>query len=187
MPHDFALLETWTCHGQWLPGDNRGYVSNTFTESAHQRKKNLPGTPYDRGNVETWQRAKALQKHESVLLSLNDARIAAEAMIEASVTREWLILQGAIMANHVHMVVTNCPDDGPAVRRILKGTSQAAMSRHLGRSRKWWTEGGSDRYKHSEAAVTAAVKYVANQSRPLVFVVENRLVLPSTGTSPVAR
>jgi REP element-mobilizing transposase RayT len=187
MSHQFALLETWTCHGQWLPGDNRGYVSNTVTEDGYRRKNNSPGTAYDRGNLEAWRRAKALQKHETILLSSGDARIAAEAMIQACVDREWLILQGAIMANHVHTVVTNCPDDGPSVRRVLKGTSQAAMSRHFGRPRKWWTEGGSDRYKHGEAAITAAVNYVTNQSHPLVFIVKNELVLPTTGTSPVAR
>jgi REP element-mobilizing transposase RayT len=145
--------------------------------------------PYDRGNADTWLRAKEVQKYESVLLTLHDAQAAAVAMIEACVNRGWLILQAAIMANHVHVVVADCPDDGPAVRRVLKGTRQAAMSRQFGRPRKWWTEGGSDRYKHDDAAITAAVNYVANQSHPLVFIVKNELVLPSTstGTSPVAR
>jgi REP element-mobilizing transposase RayT len=185
----FALLETWTCHGQWLPGDKRGYVSNTLAEEGYRRKNNCPGLPYDRGNAKTWLRAKSVQKQESVLLTLQDAQVAAVSMIEACVNRDWLIIQAAIMANHVHVVVTNCPDDGPAVRRVLKGTSQAAMSRSFGRPRKWWTEGGSDRYKHGEATIAAAVNYVANQSHTLVFIVRNKLVLPSTstGTSPVAR
>jgi hypothetical protein len=29
----------------------------------------------------------------------------------------------------------------------------------------WWTAGSSDRYKHDQAAIDAAVKYVANQKR----------------------
>ena len=42
----------------------------------------------------------------------------------------------AVMANHVHVLVTNCPDDGPAVRRVLKGVSQAELSRGEGRSKR---------------------------------------------------
>jgi hypothetical protein len=84
------------------------------------------------------------------------------------------------MANHVHIVVTQCPDDGPAVRRILKGTSQAALSRLAGTPRKWWTTGGSDRYKHGEAAIMTAVNYVANQEFPLVFIVNNERVIPKS-------
>lgn len=187
MPHVFALLESWTCYGQWLPGDQRGYVANTLTHEGYREKRNQPGTPCERNDSATYRRAQELQKGETVRLSAEQAIVAATAMIEAAVDREWLILRGAIMANHVHILVANCPDDGPAVRRVLKGTSQAALSRSLGESRKWWTSGGSDRYKHGAAAVAAAVNYVANQEYPLVLIVENKLVLPSMGASPVAR
>ncbi len=187
MSHVFALLESWTCYGQWLPGDQRGYVSNTLTNEGYREKRNQPGTLCDRNDSATYRRARELQKGEIVRLSEEQAIIAATAMIEACVDREWLILRGAIMANHVHIVVTNSPDDGPAVRRVLKGTSQAALSRSLGEPRKWWTSGGSDRYKHGAAAVATAVNYVANQEFPLVLIVENKLVLHSTGASPVAR
>lgn len=187
MSNVFALRESWTCYGQWLPGDHRGYVSNTLTSEGYREKRNQPNTPCDRSDSATHRRARELQKSETVRLSAEQAIIAAAAMIEAAIDREWLIIRGAIMANHVHILVTNCPDDGPAVRRVLKGTSQAALSRSVGKPRKWWTTGGSDRYKHGHAAVVAAVNYVANQEYPLVLIVENELVLPSTGASPVAR
>jgi hypothetical protein len=38
------------------------------------------------------------------------------------------------MSNQVHMVVANCPDDGPAVRRVLKGVAQAALNQLSGRA-----------------------------------------------------
>ena len=60
----------------------------------------------------------------------------------------WRIVRGAIMANHIHVVIADCPDDGPGVRRILKGNSQADLSDAAGATRRSWTQGGSDRYLH---------------------------------------
>ena len=124
----------------------------------------------------TYQRAQQLQKHPTVRLNQRQAREAAQAMIDAVKERGWIILQGALMANHVHVVVCDCPDDGPAIRRVLKGTSQAALSRLAGSPRKWWTTGGSDRYKHGMNAVRSAVVYVANQEFMLVKIVNNEIV-----------
>lgn len=80
------------------------------------------------------------------------------------------------MSNHVHMLVAKCQDDGPAVRRVLKGVTQAALSKFEGRSARWWTRGGSDRYKHGAPAIEAAIRYVANQERMLSAIVNSELV-----------
>ena len=172
----FALLESWTCYGTWLPGDERGYVSNTLTDDGYRRKHNEPGTPCDRDDQRTRERATQLQAHATVRLTRDQARCAAQAIVEAAIERDWLILRGAIMANHAHMVVANCPDDGPAVRRVLKGVSQAALSKLAAGPRRWWTRGGSDRYKHGARAVNAAVRYVAEQKHMLVAIVLNEVV-----------
>jgi REP element-mobilizing transposase RayT len=172
----FALLITWTCYGQWLPGDRRGYVSNTLVEDGYRPKRNVVGTAYDRDDAATYQRAKQLQKQSAIWLTAAQARVAAEAMIQAVSERGWMILRGALMASHVHVVVTECPDDGPAVRRVLKGVSQAALSKAAGQPRTWWTAKGSDRYKHGHAAVEAAIKYVAKQEHVLVHIVNNEIV-----------
>ncbi len=178
MAHDepFAMLITWTCYGQRLPGDPRGYVSNTLTSEGYLPKRNTPGTAYDRDDRATYERARRLQKQPTVWLTLAQANAAADSIFKGVEERHWLILRGAIMANHVHMLVTNCPDDGPAVRRILKGVSQAALSRHAGGPRTWWTRGGSDRYKHGHAAVEAADRYVANQAHVLVAIANNEII-----------
>jgi REP element-mobilizing transposase RayT len=179
MDHDpitFALLETWTCHGQWLPGDRRGYVSNTLTDEDYRPKRNVTGTPYDRDDARTYERARQLQKHPTIWLAPLQAECVARAAIAAAVDREWLILRGAVMSNHVHMVVANCPDDGPAVRRVLKGVTQAALNRLAGRSGRWWTRGGSDRYKHGAPAIETAVRYVAAQAHILRAIANNELV-----------
>ena len=98
-------------------------------------------------------------------------------MIGAAVKRGWLILRRAIMANHVRVVVAECPDDGPAVRRVLKGVSQAALSGATEQPRTWWTAAGSDRYKHGHTAVEAAINYVAEQEYVLVHIVNNEIVV----------
>jgi REP element-mobilizing transposase RayT len=82
------------------------------------------------------------------------------------------MVRGAVMANHVHVLVTNCPDDGPMVRRVFKGSSQAALSSKMGESRRWWTAGGSDRYKHTWEAIEAAVEYIARQPGVLAEIVD---------------
>jgi len=169
----FALLITWTCYGTWLPGDERGYVSNTVMPTrGFLPKENTPGTPYTRDDAYARQRARALQKQPTVLLSPSEALWVAEALVQAAHSRQWRILRGAIMANHLHVVITDCPDNGPAVRRILKGNSQAALSAATGRQQRWWTAGGSDRYKHGNAAIGAAVQYVAEQPDMLAQIID---------------
>src|SRR5262245_48963559 len=130
MEHDdaFALHITWTCYGTWLPGDSRGYVSNTLLPDGSFREKvNAPGMPCTADDDYTRQRARDRQKWPTVLLSQELAHAAAAALVAAARKRDWRILRAALMANHIHVVITDCPDDGEAVRRVLKGNSQAAL------------------------------------------------------------
>src|SRR5947209_16158139 len=131
----FALHISWTCYGTWLPGDERGHVSDVlFPDGRVVPKQNVRGTPPATGNEYTRDRARVLQAGETVWLTPAQAVVAATALVEACRARGWRILRAAVMANHIHVVVCDCPDDGPAVRRILKGVSQAALSKANGRS-----------------------------------------------------
>jgi hypothetical protein len=56
------------------------------------------------------------------------------------------------------------------VRRILKGTTQARLNKVIGRVQKWWTQGGSDRFKNSRYAIENAIWYVARQENMLAGV-----------------
>jgi REP element-mobilizing transposase RayT len=173
--HDepFALLISWTCYANWLPGDQRGYVSNTLLPGGgFDPKQNVPGTPCTADDAWTHERAQQRQSWPAARLSRALARAAAEALVAAAAERGWHILRAAVMANHVHVVITTCPDNGPAVRRVLKGVSQAALSRAVGGPRRWWTAGGSDRYKHGAAAVDQAVRYVADQEWKLAEIID---------------
>lgn len=169
----FALFITWTCYGTWLPGDRRGYVSNMRTvEGPWPARENAPGSPYRADEPENLHRAQMRRKWEEVWLTQAEARCVVLSLIETAAKQRWRILRSAVMSNHVHVVVADCPDDGPAVRRILKGNTQAALTRHHGRPRKWWTSGGSNRYAHGAVSLQAAIDYVAEQEKTLAAIID---------------
>ena len=175
----FALLITWTCYGTWLPGDPRGHVSPVWDTSGFQPRENQPGTRYSPGDRATQQLARAAQKRETVWLNQAQARVAAEALIAASRERGWNILRASIMANHAHVVINNCPADGSAVRRVLKGVSQAKLSKFSGHPKRWWTAGGSDRSRRGEASVLATIEYVIDQKGKLVEIADMKVLDPT--------
>ncbi|MFN4261998.1 MAG: hypothetical protein ACK4RK_22195 [Gemmataceae bacterium] len=175
--HPFALHITWTCYASWLPGDARGYVSNTLLpERGFLPKQNVPGTPCTADDATTRGHARALQRHPTACLTEEHARCVAMSLIDAARQRQWRILRAAIMANHVHVVITACPDDGPTVRRILKGVSDAALRQQFPGQGRWWTAGGSDRYKHDWPAIEAAVQYVKDQEHILSAIDDMQIV-----------
>jgi REP element-mobilizing transposase RayT len=179
MPNDraFALFLTWTTYGTWLPGDERGYVSNTLqADGSYRRKQNRVGTEYDRDSALTRSQAQQLQRGETVWLTADQARIAASALIEASASRGWRIVRSAVMSNHVHVLICDCPDDAAAVLRILKGRTQAALSSAAGGARRWWTRSGSQRYLHDAEAVSSVSRYIEQQRGCLARVRDQILV-----------
>jgi REP element-mobilizing transposase RayT len=174
-PH--ALHITWTTYATWLPGDARGYVGHTLDNPGDwQPRQNIPGTPYAEDHERTRDNAKELQKWAAARLTPELARIVAEELLNATAKRSWSIIRAAIMAQHCHVLVTDCPPDGPEVRRILKGTTQAALSRAVGAPRRWWTAGGSDRHKNDWLAIETCSKYIEDQEHILVAIHDNRIV-----------
>lgn len=173
----FALVLTWTCYGTWLPGDFRGYVSNTYdAKLGYLPRQNSPGTPYTANDPVTLKRAQEAQKHESYLLDEPSAGIAATALISACTKRNWQLARSALMFNHAHVVVMECPNDGPGVRRILKGNSQAALNDAEGITRRRWTAGGCDRYLNDWPAIGSVNSYVEQQEGILVRIANNQIV-----------
>lgn len=171
-----ALFLTWTTYGTWLPGDSRGYVSNTLQpDGTFQFRHNHVGKPFDRDDVRTLRYAKLLQRDPTTWLTPAQSLVAAESMVEASLKRGWRIIRGAVMTNHVHVVVSEVPIDGPSVRRVLKGVSQRRLTErtNAGKSRRWWTAGGCDRVLRDDLSMENAVQYVEYQKCILAQIVEN--------------
>ncbi len=173
----FALFITWTTYGTWLPGDPRGYVSNTLMKNGrYTSRRSQHGEPVSRDNPHTFAAAKKAQQHETVWLLPQQAFTVAEAMKNAAAARHWHIIRAAVMAGHVHTLTANCPDDGPAVRRILKGVSTAALSAGAGHPGRWWTRGGSGRYLHSQCSLDAVEEYIRNQRAILCEIINMRVI-----------
>ena len=172
----FGLFLTWTTYGTWLPGDERGYVSNTLLpDGTYRPKENRVGAEYDRDSARTRIRARQLQKGETVWLSAEQARIVAESLLETCRSRGWVVKRGAVMSNHVHVLVMNCPDDGAVVLRVLKGVTQATLSATVAKPRRWWTRSGSQRYIHGDRGLLTVSQYIEEQDRILVSLSDNTI------------
>lgn len=170
-----ALLITWTTYGTWLPGDERGFVSNRVTRfGTYERKRNALGELPFAGDERTLAIARGEQKFETTFLTPQQAWWTAQSLAKLARERGWFIPRAAIMRQHIHVVVMHCPDDGPAVRRVLKGVTQADLCKKIGKAKRWWTLRGSNRYVKGAEAIEAAIQYVAEQEYKLAEVVAGR-------------
>jgi REP element-mobilizing transposase RayT len=110
-------------------------------------------------------------KGTRVLIDGEQAGVLFGQFRETAAYRSWALLAVAVMANHIHIVVTVTGDPNPSdVLGDFKGYGSRALNRKWGRrpNGTWWTEGGSKRKLPDEAAVLAAVAYVRRQHNPLV-------------------
>jgi REP element-mobilizing transposase RayT len=185
---DRFWLLTWTTYGTWLPGDERGFVSEVNDGYGGRVIHNLPGTPYDCD----WDRLRfdALNRLRGspVYLDQEQATRVVEQFEETASYRGWLIAAAAVMANHVHVVVGVPGDPQPEhILRDLKSYASRALNRQFGRpaSETWWTESGSKRKLKDEAAILGAVAYVRDQEVPLVVSIRPEFAAElGSGTAP---
>jgi REP element-mobilizing transposase RayT len=165
-------LLTWTTYGTWLPGDERGFVSNVRALEGHEIKHNTPGTPYDAKQRGLAISARAQLKGDPVWLSLPLAEQLAAQFLETAGYRGWSLLAMAIMANHVHLVVgVNHDPDPEVLLRDFKSYGSRCLNKMVGKppSGTWWTASGSRRKLSDDRAVQGAVRYVRNQFGALVI------------------
>jgi REP element-mobilizing transposase RayT len=166
---DRHWLLTWTTYGSWLPGDRRGFVGQLRDATGLPYIHNLPHTPCDADMPALEGAMRAAMKGAPIRLGPAQAEALVAQFRETAAYRGWLLLAGAVMANHVHLVV-GVPGD-PDPEKLLHDFKSYA-SRTLNRlgsrpvNGTWWTESGSKRKLRD---VLAAVEYVRNQERPLVI------------------
>src|SRR6266851_8360191 len=163
---------TWTTYGTWLPGDERGFVSNVRDGPGPEVRHNIPDTPYDRDLPGLRNSARAALKCSPIYLVLAQAQPLLEQLQETAQHREWLLLAVGIMANHLHVVLGVPGDPDPSdLLRDLKAYGSRALNKKYGKpaSGTWWTESGSKRKLPNETAVRAAVQYVRDQPNPLLI------------------
>ncbi|MBN2560805.1 MAG: transposase, partial [Phycisphaerae bacterium] len=162
-------LLTWTTYGTWLPGDERGFVGRVPDDKGGHVIHNLPGEPYDADEPSLRVDAKRKLKGPVVRLIGEHARVCIKAFHEVCERYDLTIYAGAIMANHVHLVVSSAESEGPRLLNLFKGVSSRRLGQVFGRqpSGSWWTTGGSRRLLPNERALDKAVDYVRNQEHML--------------------
>ncbi len=167
---DRVWFLTWTTYGTWLPGDERGFVSPKFEGDEPERRNNIVGVSYDSGRPELRKLALAKLVGGPVLLTKAQAGILRGQFEETATHRMWVIVAGAVMNNHVHLVVGVKVDPDPSgLMRDFKSYGSRALNRRFPKpeSGTWWTEQGSKRKVKDAPHFAAVVNYVLRQERPL--------------------
>ena len=163
---DRYWLLTWTCYGNWLPGDRRGFVGNIRDADGNQVNHNIPGTPYevDHPGLEHWVRGQ--MKGDPISLSRADAEAVIAQFRETARVRKWSLEAASSMFNHSHLVVgvAGDPDPQQILETFKSWATRAVMKlRPLPPNGPFWTAKGSKRKLPDDSAVRAAVICVAKQ------------------------
>jgi len=162
---------TWTAYGTWLPGDERGFVSPKF-EGASAERNNEPGRPYDDGRRDLPRIAESKLSGDPVRLTRALAEVVRRQFEETARIRGWQLLAGAIMANHIHLVVGVPGDPDPSVLlRDFKSYASRDLNHpdRVSARRRWWTGQGSNRKLGDWDTLETVLWYVREQEYALEF------------------
>jgi REP element-mobilizing transposase RayT len=140
---------TFTVHGTWLHGDQRGSFQN-----------NGRFIPPDQKLFQTNQEK---LKYPAVLLSTEQREIVANTFQEECHFRQWILHVQNVRTNHVHLVITAKETKPEKVMSSLKARATRIL-REAGLwkpDRKLWTEHGSTIYLFNEDSFHGACHYVS--------------------------
>jgi len=170
-------LLTSTFYGNWLPGEERGFVSRVREQrpgdvpSKSRHEHDEPGSPYDQDISGLRRNTEGEMRGPPISINGEQAQTLLNQFHETAGYRGWELLAVAIMNNHVHWVVGVTGDPDPTkILGDLKAYGSRALNRVWGKppGGTWWTYDGSKRKLGNESAVQNAVKYVQDQEHPLV-------------------
>jgi hypothetical protein len=102
------LFITSTTYAQWLPGDERGFVSRVNGEIHNQY-----GEDFDADVPQLKKYAVSKLKGEPVFLNREHAKVLFEQFQETVSRRHWTLYGAAIMPNHVHLLVETSDETEP--------------------------------------------------------------------------
>jgi REP element-mobilizing transposase RayT len=171
-------LLTWTTYGTWLPGEDRGFVSPVRESSDEKwRSQNRLGTTYSRSMPGLRRASQSRLKCSPIYLNVEQAQVIFGQFQETAAYRSWQLEAVAIMANHVHLVVSLGTDvNSDVLLRDFKAYASRALNVRWNKpvSGTWWAESGSKRKKANRYAVENSIRYVARQERPLLVWVDGK-------------
>lgn len=163
-------LLTWTTYGTWLPGDERGFVTDLPNYRGREQRKNKIGTEYPAKMRGLARYARSIMRGSPLQLSLAQADLLLPQFQETCVCRGYLLRAVAIMTNHIHLV---CTVPAEIEGKKLLADFKSYGSRQLNKIRRpvngtWWTAGGSRRKLRSMTARLRAIRYTCHQEFPLL-------------------
>jgi REP element-mobilizing transposase RayT len=179
-------LFTWRTYATWPPGAD-GFVGHYHAAGRRtiDHTYGLPATP----SIPALERyARGQLRGEPVGLAPAQAEVVAAQLYETARVRRRTIDALAVLVSHVHVVFTTPGEPDPdralidwkayasrALNRLGPGTrsvSDEVTAAPTARP-KWWAEGGSTRRLLDADAWPNAVRYVRDQSNPLVVWLSN--------------
>lgn len=143
---------TWGTYGTRLHGGDKPFVDEYHNEY---------GTPFPPTDPEREQEARESMNDNAVYLGDEQKRVVERALIDLAERFEWTIHALAPRRDHTHIVIT-AMREGDALREALKAGASRVLNRIYGK-RRWWAEGGSDRYLWERSYFLNAVAYVNKQ------------------------
>ena len=186
-----AWLITSTFYGQWLPGDERGSVTNVRDPRPGASKKSVRvehaaiGEDYEVAMPGLQWAAREQLKGSPVALELPQAEQLLEQFLETAAYRKWELHAVSIMFNHVHLVVEAPSKVGKSdLLRDLKSYGARRLNRKFGsrESGTWWSDGGSCRPIRYLAGAKFYVSH--RQPNPLVIWSRERGRIPPSESHP---
>ena len=128
-------------------------------------------------------------KGDELRLNLEQARVLLTQFRCTSAFRKWRLLEIAIMANHIHLVVNVHSDPDPeTIKRDFKSYASRELNVQWGEpnSETWWTASASARKLDTDnsvtgaiQSVTGAIQYICDQEFPLlIWTMERGIIVP---------
>ncbi len=139
MPPPLAYFLTWTTHGSWLHGDERGSVD---------RDHAIPGTPCLATDGAHQRQETARLRARAMELDARGRVVVTRTIADHCALRGWDLLAVNVRSNHVHVVVA-CPPEVPPERAMSEfkawSTRRLRAARLVAPDKPVWTHHGSTR------------------------------------------
>jgi len=159
------LFITSTTYAQWLPGDERGFVSRVDAEI-----HNKYGEPFDADVRWLKKYTGSTLKGSPVFLVGEHAKVLLEQFQETAAHQHWTLYGVAIMPNHVHVLLETSDDASPEkAAGYLKSYGSRRLNVIFGKpeSGTWWTAGSSIRQKTVDS-IPDVIRYIKHQRNALL-------------------
>ncbi|MEP7120215.1 MAG: transposase [Byssovorax sp.] len=152
-------LITFCCHGNWLPGDRRGYVEHAAGG------KTFRAPPNARLNI--W--AARQMSRRPFLLDAHARAVVHTAIRDQCLHAGWILHALHVRTNHLHVVLSGTDPPARMMNQIKAWATRRLRAEALiGADTKPWARHGSTVPLRTQESLTSACHYVIEgQGQPL--------------------